>query len=459
MVLNVLLFLLTNKIFQNFVKIFYNVFKMTTSEILQALNKLPKGDVYVKYINGKGYYYHQWFERGKAYSRHIDENCAHLLKEEINQRKELEKLLKESQSKVIQLSKSMKELTGFVMMGDIQVAKFAKGEMVESFDSLLPLVIKRTHSLEAFLNLRVLDLSRTNGRILKKALAIHEEDDYLIPIYAYALSMTDNYWFKSLNSKLKYKDVMFNNDNFFDMSLKGDNTFFPHKTHITPEITTRGSFEKGWKKIDNSWWLYKAGNKYQIFSELFSSQFAKLIGINTIEYEYDNGYIRSKNFAYEYNFEPMAAIAGENEDYDYVFHLLLDIDENIAKDYLKLIFFDSVINNVDRHNENTGLMRDKHTGKIMSLAPNFDNNLSLVSQNRYLFDDVYHDGFSKVFINFINKDETARNMLKTIEFPNIEESDIKKILDNIPLEIEDMDLPRIILRRYNDLKQLTKQSN
>ena len=155
----------------------------------------------------------------------------------------------------------------------------------------------------------------------------------------------------------------------------------------------------------------------------------------------------------------MAAIAGENEDYDYVFHLLLDIDENIAKDYLKLIFFDSVINNVDRHNENTGLMRDKHTGKIMSLAPNFDNNLSLVSQNRYLFDDVYHDGFSKVFINFINKDETARNMLKTIEFPNIDELDIKKILDNIPFEIEDTDLPRTILRRYNDLKLLTKQSN
>ena len=50
-------------------------------------------------------------------------------------------------------------------------------------------------------------------------------------------------------------------------------------------------------------------------------------------------------------------------------------------------------------------------------------------------------------------------MLKTIEFPNIDELDIKKILDNIPFEIEDMDLPRTILRRYNDLKLLTKQSN
>ena len=48
--------------------------------------------------------------------------------------------------------------------------------------------------------------------------------------------------------------------------------------------------------------------------------------------------------------------------------------------YLEIIFLDAVCENVDRHTNNYGVLRDVVSGKILSLAPNYDNNLALVSR-------------------------------------------------------------------------------
>ena len=58
------------------------------------------------------------------------------------------------------------------------VAKFEKGVLVSINETLAPLVIKTTHSIEKFLELRVIDMSRTNARILKKVLNMDFDDDY-----------------------------------------------------------------------------------------------------------------------------------------------------------------------------------------------------------------------------------------------------------------------------------------
>ena len=231
-------------------------------------------------------------------------------------------------------------------------------------------------------------------------------------------------------------------------------TIFPHKTKLTPEITTTGSFEKGWKMVNGEWWLYKSGKPKQLFSEMFCYKFAKLIGINTAIYEIDGEYIRSKNFAEDCNFEPMAAIADNNDNYEFVFSLLHQIDKAISKDYLKLIFFDSVVNNIDRHNENTGLLRERGTGKIISLAPNFDNNLALISTMDVL-KDVKKDKFVELFINFLNKNEMVRNLFKEITFKTIVELDLERIIDDIPIKIDNSeDIIKKVYHRYTYLKDL-----
>ena len=41
---------------------------------------------------------------------------------------------------------------------------------------------------------------------------------------------------------------------------------------------------------------------------------------------------------------------------------------------------DALVFNVDRHTQNFGILRDGETGDILSMAPNFDNNMALISR-------------------------------------------------------------------------------
>ena len=134
---------------------------------------------------------------------------------------------------------------------------------------------------------------------------------------------------------------------------------------------------------------------------------------------------------------------------------MIKINKQIAKDYLKLIFFDSVVNNVDRHNENMGLLRDAETGRIISLAPNFDNNISFVATSNSFNENPKKDGFIKIFVEFLNKNSNALELFKTIELKQISEEDINAIFDEIHIDFPNKnELSKTVLNRYNYLKNL-----
>lgn len=438
----------------------------TISELIKRVNSLTKGDIYKKKINGKIYYYHQYFDNGKRYTHIVKQDDVPLLIEEIKQRKELEKKIKylKSLTKIVVVSDNAKNLTGSIMLKDKVVATFEQGELLYNDEQYAPLIINRTKSVQEFLKLRAIDFSRTNARILRKALNIKPlDEDYLITLYSYALSISDRYWFKPKQSKLTYEQVKFNSDYFFETALNGKINNIEKNPKMTPEITTVGSFEKGWKIINNEWWLYKIGSQKEIFSELFCYHFAKLIHLPTAVYEYDNGLIRSKNFASKDNYEPIYSIVGNNEDYDYIYSSLFPLGKDICKQYLKLIFFDSVIYNIDRHNENFGLMRDSSNGQIISLAPNFDNNLALVSTRDELEANAKKDGFVSMFIKFIDNNKSAKELFNEIDLPDISIDDLYQCLDKIEIRPGGIDLDRLmitILQRYEGIKKLiNKQDN
>jgi hypothetical protein len=71
---------------------------------------------------------------------------------------------------------------------------------------------------------------------------------------------------------------------------------------------------------------------------------------------------------------------GDNEDYCDVTEALKDICPAAIPDYIKLIFMDTICANPDRHTNNFGLLRDTETGKLLGLAPNYDNNMALISR-------------------------------------------------------------------------------
>ncbi len=305
------------------------------------------------------------------------------------------------------------------------------------------------YSIYEFLKSRSIDSGRTNSRLLRKVLNINVKDDTLISLCSYAASISDNYWFKPKHSKLKYEDISFNNDIFFDTALKGIITIYPKKLILTPELTTNGSYEKGWRNIDGDWWLYKVGTANERYSEVFYSRLFEKLNLPTAHYEIDGNYIRTANFAKGVNFEPMISLVGDKEDIEYIYDVLNKINHQIALDYLRLITFDVILNNVDRHNENCGVLRNKETGEIISLAPNYDDNLSLISRNTTLI-AVEQEGFLSLFLKTIRKSKKIKEGLKEIEFPVITSNLLRSIHEEIGLEIEvDFEaIERYIMFRY-----------
>jgi len=422
-------------------------------ELISLRDSLPKGNIYKKVISGKTYFYHQYSEFNIKHTKKVCDSIALEMQKQIEQRKEIEKEIKrilDSGRNDVVLSKNARELTGYVMLQDKEVAEFDHGDLINIKEKLCPLMIKRTKSIYAFLKYRTIDSGRTNSRLLKKALNIKDTNEDIISLYSYAASISDDYWFKPKHSKLTFKDITFNNDVFFNISLKGLMTFYPNKALKTPELTTNGSFEKGWRNIDGEWWLYKSGTKNELFSEVFYATLFEKISLPTAHYEIEGNYIKTKNFAERFNFEPMVALVGEDESYDLIYSKLKTINEDIALDYIRLTFFDVILNNVDRHNENIGILRDKTTGQIVSLSPNFDNNISLISREDKLNTSTT-EGFLKYYVSELKKHPELIIGLKRVQIPLLTKDILNECFEKINIEVDQENITDFILNRYNFL--------
>lgn len=407
-------------------------------KLIDELNKLPKGYISRKHINGKTYFYLQYRRARRIESKYIKREDLKQIREGLEKREKLEKLLDELLSNGKDLKKISlrdEELTGFVMSGNQIVAK-VNHDIIEWKNDNAPLIFTRSKYLSSFLKKRVIDEDRVNSRLLKKALKMTLIEASKIPLYVYGAVLTDNYWFKPSGSRVIYEDIKFKNDVYADLSLSGDYRFTPKKPKNTPQLTLAGSYEKCWKLIDGIWWLYKAQSENEIFSEIFCSRFAEVLGIPTAYYERDGKYIRSRNFADSFNFEPISSLAGEDDSYENVFNVCFKLGKDIAKQYLMLMYFDAIVENVDRHNENLGVMRNKKSGKIVSLAPNFDNNVALISRVNVLNEDRATFGMCPMFVKFLKNNKDAYDLFKEIELPRISEFDLEYCFDfgNCPVD-------------------------
>lgn len=425
------------------------------NELLLELESLPNGYISRKVIHGKEYFYLQYKSNGKLVSKYIKENDLDKLKADLLKREEIEKEIKYLLSKeknLNSLSKTTLELSGYVMQEDDVVAEFIKGTLTYINNEKAPLIIKRTHDLISFLSSRILDTSRTNARLLKRIMNVHGEEEYLIALKNHATSVTDNYWFKSKNSRLKYKDVSLESDIYNEISLKGEMLYFPKEAKLSPQFSLLGSYEKCWRLIDNQWWMYKSETKEEIYSEIIASKISLLLNIPTALYEIDDKYIRTKNFADKSIFEPLSSLAGDDDSYEHVFPLLLGLNKELAKQYLKIIYFDALTNNVDRHNENLGFLRNKKTGKIVSLAPNFDLNMSLFSRNKLL--SQTKDGFITLFTRFIESNNEVKDLYKEVDIPRLNENDIDELLSHYDLNEWNLDVKGYLLYRESILRRV-----
>lgn len=327
---------------------------------------------------------------------------------------------------------------GILMSKNLELAKIEAGLITDVYHAnLLPFYIVRTNNLEGWLKKRAIDNHRTNSRLLKKALRLSEKDDVSTVLSVNAVTITDTYWLKEAGSELTWEDVRFKDDLFANLALKGDLSAFSNLPSRSPEATNIGSFEKCWKIENGEWWLHKRANKYELFSELFIYHLGKELGFPMAHYEKTEDGIRSRDFTNHasVNYEAAFGWMGEDEDYITNYDWLVNKSVDLADRYVELLILDAICRNGDRHTGNYGILRDVDTGKIIGMAPNFDNNIALV-YNGDLSTPRKPDLLGSLLQELENERSAVSKYLSRNTIPKLTEEMIDRCIDKTQLDID-----------------------
>lgn len=342
----------------------------------------------------------------------------------------------------------------YIMSKDSIAAKWQSSKLEVVNESLLPLYLKNTGNVDRWLETRAIDYHRANSRLLKKALRLTEKDDISTVITVNAVTITDSYWIKPLDSELKYSDVRFDSDYFSNLALNGNYDSFNRaansKTSKTPELTNTGSFEKCWKLRNGQWWMHKKANHEEMFSELFIYQLGLKLGFRMAEYQRGNGVVKTKDFTNNasVNFEPAYSFMGDNEDYIETLEKLKLICPNAIGDYVKMLFLDTICANPDRHTFNFGILRDTDSGEILGLAPNFDNNMALISRGYPKNISRKNDMLIKLFNELMEYDSQLKQYI-----PALTEDEVIDVIKSVSMKVQTKKIAEFIMNGYNMIEK------
>lgn len=243
--------------------------------------------------------------------------------------------------------------------------------------------------LDYWLENRSVDVHRSHSRQLFKALRLRTDarTEQLIEV-GHGISITDNWWVQKEGENLRFRDLREYNETIADIALYGASSSASNTTRGYKELGTVGSYEKCWKYMDNVWYMYKQGSTAELISEYYAFQFLKVMDAPVAEYAVHRGitketglefvYMVSKDFTNNaaYDFEPFCNYFSDHEEPEYI---LPRLDKRFLIDYVMMLFYDVLLYNGDRHNQNVGFLRDSTSGEIIGLSPYFDYNLALVS--------------------------------------------------------------------------------
>ncbi len=335
-----------------------------------------------------------------------------------------------------------------ILSGDTLVAVWQDNRLNILNEKLLPMYLRKIHHADLWLETRAIDSHRANSRLLKKALRLVEKDDVSTVIHVNGATITDNYWIREIGSNLTYHDVRFSDDYFSNLALKGNYDSFNRaansKRSKTPELTNVGSFEKCWKLRDGKWWMYKKATHDEMFSELFIYELGKKLGMNMAVYERGEGFIKSLDFtdSASVNFEPASSFMGDNEDYFDVVNALERICPRAIPDYIRMIFMDTICANPDRHTNNFGLLRDTQTGELIGFAPNFDNNMALISRG-YPSKSGSKDMLISLFHELMEEYPDYRAYI-----PQVTEDVVREVIAQLNMRVRSQFIVEFVLGRY-----------
>lgn len=337
----------------------------------------------------------------------------------------------------------------YIMSGDNIVAKWVNEKLEIMNEKLCPLYLLNRCDFRSWVTNRGLCLNRINARILKETLHLKYINQMGVALRVNAAKITDNYWVKPLDSDLCYKDTRFKDDKFSDLAFKGEfGKFDPNGDYSkarTPELTNTGFNEKCWKRIKGEWWLQKRVSDNERFSEMFASELGEIMGIPTARCIKGKGCIKSKDFTQNasVNYEPAYSFIDENMNYIDVISRLDKLAPHLIPDYIRMLVLDALIDNRCRDTSSFGILRDTTDGHIISFAPLFNHNETLIAAGYPERVDRSGDRLVKKVNALFRYDRSLRKYI-----PELLEEDLFEVFNRVGIRVRKKLVLPYVLNAY-----------
>lgn len=224
--------------------------------------------------------------------------------------------------------------------------------------------------------------------------ALNMDDPVELLTRSFSLSLSDQYWIRPADECIAWSDINFFQNRFSEDI--GDLLFGeqPRTGEIdlsSPDNTSEGNLQKRWKIIDDERCLLKSGSRpflQEPFNEVIGSCILESLDIPHVPY----GLVRSGDgvlsscgdfidtdteFISAYRAMKICEHRNDESVYGYFVSICAEHGLDAIPFLDRMLSFDYLVANTDRHLNNFGIVRDATTLEWIGFAPVFDNGGSL----------------------------------------------------------------------------------
>lgn len=331
---------------------------------------------------------------------------------------------------------------------------------------------KRHIELNNWFNERGIPVYRDNAKEILDIFNIHSTKELINRDYA--LSVSDQYWFKPEKEEIKWNDINYFDKDYDSISFvdsafgkdAGSSLNQKNASDKTPNNTSNGQLRKVWIKKENENYLYKGAgtiHNFEPINEVIASKICEILEVPYVEYTID--IVKSKRQdtlvsickcaidkneeiipAYSILTEKASKVSKTIEDYNLYLGILKEHKVPNAEEYLqKMFMLDYIILNEDRHLNNFGVIRDVETLEWKRICPIFDTGRSMntnVTTSYWDFEDGEIKCFTKDLIS-------SKNLEKFFTF-KISKEQIKKLKELVKVYHD-------LLQKYQEYTKLSNE--
>ena len=113
-----------------------------------------------------------------------------------------------------------------------------------------------------------------------------------------------------------------------------------------------------------------------------------------------------------------------------------------------MLFLDTICANPDRHTFNFGILRDTDSGEIFGLAPNFDNNMALISRGYPKNIKRKNDVLVRLFNELMEHDVRLKRYI-----PDLSEDIVIDTIKSVGMKVRTKEIAEFIMNGYNMIEK------